>query len=77
MRSRSSIPSDMAGRILQQGDIVSLVEKAQDAFDDDGSRSGSRRRSAKKGMDLEDFLTAMRQIQKMGPLEGCSRCCRA
>jgi signal recognition particle subunit SRP54 len=45
-------PERMAGRILQMGDIVGLVEKAQQTFD------------------LEDFLQATKQIQKMGPIEG-------
>src|SRR3954468_15920287 len=62
-------PERMAGRILQQGDIVSLVEKAQGAFDADEAKK-LEKKVRKEGMDLEDFLTAMRQIQKLGPLEG-------
>src|SRR3954462_15265150 len=62
-------PDRMAGRILQQGDIVSLVEKAQGAFDADEAKR-MERKVRKEGMDLEDFLTAMRQIEKLGPLEG-------
>jgi len=62
-------PDRMAGRILQQGDIVSLVEKAQGAFDEDVARK-MERKVRKEGMDLEDFLTAMRQMEKLGPLEG-------
>ena len=62
-------PDRMAGRILQQGDIVSLVEKAQGAFDVDEAKK-MERKVRKEGMDLEDFLTAMRQIEKLGPLEG-------
>jgi signal recognition particle subunit SRP54 len=62
-------PDRMAGRILQQGDIVSLVEKAQGAFDEDVARR-MEKKVRKEGMDLNDFLNSMRQIQKMGPLEG-------
>jgi signal recognition particle subunit SRP54 len=62
-------PDRMAGRILQQGDIVSLVEKAQDVFDADEAKK-MERKVRKEGMDLEDFLTAMRQLEKLGPLEG-------
>jgi signal recognition particle subunit SRP54 len=62
-------PDRMAGRILQQGDIVSLVEKAQGAFDEEEAKK-MERKVRKEGMDLEDFLTAMRQLEKLGPLEG-------
>jgi signal recognition particle subunit SRP54 len=62
-------PDRMAGRILQQGDIVSLVEKAQGAFDEDVARR-MEKKVRKEGMDLEDFLTAMKQMEKLGPLEG-------
>jgi signal recognition particle subunit SRP54 len=62
-------PDRMAGRILQQGDIVSLVEKAQGAFDVDEAKR-MEKKVRKEGMDLEDFLTAMRQLEKLGPLEG-------
>jgi signal recognition particle subunit SRP54 len=62
-------PERMAGRILQMGDIVSLVEKAQTAFDADEAKR-LEKKVRKEGMDLQDFLTAMKQIQKMGPLEG-------
>ena len=62
-------PERMAGRILQQGDVLSLVEKAQATFDADEAKR-LEKKVRKEGMDLEDFLTAMRQIQKLGPLEG-------
>ncbi|MGH7664837.1 MAG: signal recognition particle protein [Gemmatimonadaceae bacterium] len=62
-------PDRMAGRILQQGDIVTLVEKAQGAFDESEAKK-LEKKVRKEGMDLEDFLTAMRQMQKLGPLEG-------
>ena len=62
-------PDRMAGRILQQGDIVSLVEKAQTAFDADEAKR-LEKKVRKEGMDLGDFLTAMKQIERLGPLEG-------
>ncbi|MGH2634484.1 MAG: signal recognition particle protein, partial [Tepidiformaceae bacterium] len=62
-------PDRMAGRILQQGDIVTLVEKAQTAFDADAAKK-LEKKVRKEGMDLNDFLAAMKQIEKLGPLEG-------
>jgi signal recognition particle subunit SRP54 len=62
-------PDRMAGRILQQGDIVSLVEKAQTAFDAEEAKR-LEKKVRKEGMDLGDFLTAMKQIERLGPLEG-------
>jgi signal recognition particle subunit SRP54 len=62
-------PERMAGRILQMGDIVSLVEKAQEAFDHAEAKK-LEKKVRKEGVDLEDFLTAMKQMQKLGPLEG-------
>jgi signal recognition particle subunit SRP54 len=62
-------PERMAGRILQQGDIVSLVEKAQTAFDADEAKK-LEKTVRKEGMDLQDFLGAMKQIERLGPLEG-------
>ncbi|WP_411278710.1 signal recognition particle protein [Gemmatimonas sp.] len=61
-------PERMAGRILQMGDIVSLVEKAQETFDATEAKK-LEKKVRREGMDLEDFLTAMRQMQKLGPLE--------
>ena len=62
-------PFRMAGRILQQGDVIGLVERAQEAFDE-GEAKRLERKVAKEGkFDLEDFLGVMRQMQKMGPLE--------
>ena len=61
-------PERMAGRILQMGDIVSLVEKAQESFDSVEAKK-LEKKVRKEGMDLQDFLTAMRQMQKLGPFE--------
>jgi len=58
----------MAGRILGMGDIVSLVEKAQQQFDAD--EAAKMQEKMQKGQfTLDDFLGQMRQMQKMGPLK--------
>ncbi len=62
-------PVRMAGRILQRGDVVGLVERAQAAVKQEDAERLAKKATSKKGMDLEDFLVAMRQIQRMGPLE--------
>src|SRR6266545_1125712 len=62
-------PDRMAGRILQQGDVLSLVEKAQAAVDEDEAKRLAKKAVSKKGLDLQDFLGAMRQMQKLGPLK--------
>ena len=61
-------PDRMAGRILQMGDVLTLVEKAQGAFDMEQAKK-LEKKVRKEGMDLEDFLVAMRQMQKLGPME--------
>ena len=62
-------PDRMAGRILQQGDILSLVESAQANVDEKEAEKLAKKAMSKKGLDLQDFLTAMKQMQKMGPLK--------
>jgi signal recognition particle subunit SRP54 len=59
----------MAGRILQMGDIVGLVEKAQQSIDVEATKGLEKKMLGGGQFDLEDFLAAMVQIQKMGPLE--------
>jgi signal recognition particle subunit SRP54 len=58
----------MAGRILGMGDVVSLVEKAQDAFD---ARKAEELQGkiADQSLNLEDFLSQLQQLKKLGPLE--------
>ena len=58
-------PKRMADRILGMGDIVSLVEKAQDSFDQDEARK-LQRKIAKNQFNFNDFLTQIKQIKKMG-----------
>jgi signal recognition particle subunit SRP54 len=62
-------PVRMAGRILQQGDVVGLVERAQETVEQEDAERLAKKAISKKGMDLADFLAAMRQIQRMGPLK--------
>jgi signal recognition particle subunit SRP54 len=62
-------PDRMAGRILQQGDVLSLVERAQETVDAKEAERFAKKAVSKQGMDLTDFLAAMRQMQKMGPLK--------
>lgn len=62
-------PERLAGRILQQGDVLTLVEKAQATVDEDEAKALARKAGSKKGLDLQDFLVAMKQMQKMGPLK--------
>lgn len=60
-------PDRMASRILGMGDVISLVEKAQQHFDEKQAADLARKmRTA--SFDLEDFLAQMQQIKKMGPL---------
>lgn len=58
----------MANRILGMGDIVSLVEKASEVIDEDEAKSSMKKLKSGK-FDLEDFLSQMKQIKKLGPLE--------
>ena len=61
-------PKRMADRILGMGDVVSLVEKANEIIDEKEAANTMKKMKSGK-YDLEDFLTQMKQIKKMGPLE--------
>jgi len=61
-------PDRMADRILGMGDIVSLVEKAQEQFDEEEARR-IQRRLAKNQFDFNDFIGQIQQIKKMGNLK--------
>lgn len=61
-------PKRMADRILGMGDVVSLVEKAEEIIDEKEARD-TMKKLQKGKYDLEDFLTQMKQIKKLGPLE--------
>jgi len=62
-------PVRMAGRILGQGDVVALVEKAAANVDAEAAKRLEQKVRSKKGMDLQDFLVALKQMQSMGPLK--------
>ena len=61
-------PERMAGRILGMGDIVSLVEQAEAAIDEKEAEKTAKRMQQGK-FDLEDFLSTLKQMKKLGPLE--------
>ncbi|HUU27126.1 MAG TPA: signal recognition particle protein [archaeon] len=62
-------PERMVSRLLQMGDIVSLVERAEEKMDlEEAERLEKKMRQA-RDMDLGDFLITLRQVQKMGSLE--------
>ncbi len=61
-------PDRIAGRILGMGDVLTLVEKAQDAFDAEEVEAMARK-MRKASFDLEDFRTQMRRVKKLGSLE--------
>ena len=62
-------PGRMAGRILGQGDVVTLVEKAAATIDQAAAERLEKKARSKRGMDLQDFLAALKQMQQMGPLQ--------
>ena len=61
-------PSRMADRILGMGDIVSLVERAQEQYDEEEARK-LQRKIQKNQFDFNDFLAQLRQIKKMGNIK--------
>jgi len=62
-------PVRMAGRILGQGDVVALVEKAAASIDRAAAEKLEKKARSKRGMDLADFLVALKQMQAMGPVK--------
>ncbi|WP_022852051.1 signal recognition particle protein [Limisalsivibrio acetivorans] len=65
-------PDRMASRILGMGDVVSLVERAQDAIDEDEAEDLADK-IQKSGMDFNDMLKQFKMIKKMGSLESIMR----
>ncbi|MBS1544433.1 MAG: signal recognition particle protein [Bacteroidetes bacterium] len=61
-------PDRMAGRILGMGDVVSLVEKAQETFDQEEA-ARLQKKIRKNQFDFNDFLTQLEQIKKMGNMK--------
>jgi signal recognition particle subunit SRP54 len=61
-------PDRMASRILDMGDVLTLIEQAQKAFDEDSALEMAQK-LAKETFTLEDFLDQMQQLRKMGSLK--------
>jgi signal recognition particle subunit SRP54 len=61
-------PERMAERILDMGDIWSIASKVEDVIDEDEAKNQAQKMKNGK-YDLDDFLTNLRQIKKLGPLE--------
>ena len=61
-------PSRMADRILGMGDVVSLVERAQEQFDEEEARK-LQKKIAKNQFGFDDFLKQIQQIKKMGNMK--------
>src|SRR2546422_1795049 len=62
-------PVRIAGRILGQGDVVALVEQAAAGIDAEAAQRLERKARSRQGMDLADFLVALKQMQAMGPIK--------
>ena len=60
-------PDRMANRILDMGDLMSMIEKAEGIMDDEAIETAKKMQ--KGNFDLEDFLVQFKQIKKLGPLE--------
>jgi len=58
-------PERMASRILGMGDVLSIIEKAEESFDQEEAEKLSKQ-LAKKEFDLDDYLAQLRQVKKMG-----------
>lgn len=61
-------PDRMATRILDMGDLMTMIEKAESVIDQDEVMSAAKKMQNGK-FDLEDFLSQLKQIKKLGPLE--------
>ena len=61
-------PDRMAGRILGMGDVLTLIEKAEQAYDQDEAAKAAEKLQ-KGNFTLEDFLEQMQQVKKMGPIQ--------
>jgi signal recognition particle subunit SRP54 len=61
-------PDRLASRILGMGDMLTLIEKAEQAFDQKKAAEMEKKLKDKGGFDLEDLLWQMREVKKMGPL---------
>jgi signal recognition particle subunit SRP54 len=62
-------PERMTSRILGQGDIMTLLEKAEEVIDEDKAKELEKKLTEKHGLDFEDLLDQFKHIKKMGSLE--------
>ena len=62
-------PERMASRILGMGDVLSIIEKAEEAFDEEQAAK-LEQKLRKQEFDLDDYLSQLRQIKKMGSFSG-------
>jgi signal recognition particle subunit SRP54 len=60
-------PDRLASRILGMGDVLTLIEKAEEVIDDDVAERGAKR-MMEGSFNLEDFMEQLQQIKKLGPL---------
>ena len=61
-------PERMASRILGMGDVLTLIEQAEQTFDADQAEKMAGKLASREGFTLEDFLEQMMAIRKMGPI---------
>lgn len=61
-------PERMANRILDMGDLMGMIERAEGVFDEEETLKAAKKLQKGK-FDLEDFLTQLGQVKKLGPLE--------
>lgn len=59
-------PDRMASRILGMGDVLSIIEKAEESFDIEEAEKLEKQMKQKKDLDLDDYLAQLKQIKKMG-----------
>jgi signal recognition particle subunit SRP54 len=62
-------PDRMASRILGMGDVLTLIEQAEKAFDQDEAEKVAEKIRSERGFTLEDFLAQMQSVRKMGSLQ--------
>lgn len=62
-------PDRMASRILGMGDVLTLIEKAEAAIDEERARELEKKIVEQRGLTLDDFLDQLQQIKKMGSLD--------
>ena len=60
-------PERMASRILGMGDVLTMIEKAQEAISEEDAKDITQR-AFSKNFNLEDFLVSMQQVKKMGSM---------